>query len=99
VHKLLLENNSNHLTNWHIDNDYHFGGYAKWNIELIDFINQFKVKNNIQLCPIYTGKMMYGIIDLIQKNYFPKNTKILAIHTGGLQGVKGFNEANNNLLK
>ena len=46
---------------------------------------------NIQLDPIYTGKMMYGIIDLINKDYFPKDAKILVIHTGGLQGIDGMN--------
>ena len=47
---------------------------------------------NIQLDPIYTGKMMYGIFDLIAKNKFQKGTKILAIHTGGLQGIDGMNK-------
>lgn len=77
--------------NWELISDYHFGGYAKINIELISFINQFKVENNIQLDPVYTGKMMFGIFDLIKKEYFPKDSKILAIHTGGLQGIEGMN--------
>ncbi len=78
-------------TNWDLITDYHFGGYAKVNSELIQFINQFKATYNIQLDPVYTGKMMYGIFDLIDKNYFPKGSKILAIHTGGLQGINGMN--------
>lgn len=78
-------------SNWELISDYHFGGYAKINIELISFINQFKVENNIQLDPVYTGKMMFGIFDLIKKEYFPKDSKILAIHTGGLQGIEGMN--------
>jgi 1-aminocyclopropane-1-carboxylate deaminase len=41
---------------------------------------------------------MYGILDLLNKNYFPKGSNILAIHTGGLQGIEGFNQANNNIL-
>lgn len=77
--------------NWDLITDYHFGGYAKVNPELIQFINQFKATYNIQLDPVYTGKMMYGIFDLIDKNYFPKGSKILAIHTGGLQGINGMN--------
>jgi len=77
--------------NWKIISDYHFGGYAKVNAELIHFINQFKMDNNIQLDPIYTGKMMFGIFDLIKKGYFLKGSKILAIHTGGLQGISGMN--------
>ncbi|MCF8274599.1 MAG: pyridoxal-phosphate dependent enzyme [Flavobacteriaceae bacterium] len=77
--------------NWNIMTDYHFGGYAKVNETLIQFINQFKNDNNIQLDPVYTGKMMFGIFDLLEKGYFPKGSKILAIHTGGLQGISGMN--------
>lgn len=77
--------------NWQLITDYHFGGYAKINPQLISFINQFKVQHNIPLDPIYTGKMMFGIFDLISNGYFPKHSKILAIHTGGLQGIVGMN--------
>lgn len=77
--------------NWNIITDYDFGGYAKVNEALIHFINQFKKENNIQLDPVYTGKMMFGIFDLLGKGYFPKGSKILAIHTGGLQGISGMN--------
>jgi 1-aminocyclopropane-1-carboxylate deaminase len=70
---------------------YHFGGYAKISEELITFINKFKYETGIALDPIYTGKMLYGIVDLIKKEYFKKGTKILAIHTGGLQGIEGMN--------
>lgn len=77
--------------NWELINDYHFGGYAKINKDLISFINAFKRDYNVPLDPIYTGKMMYGIDDLVKKGYFPKNSKLLAIHTGGLQGIDGMN--------
>jgi 1-aminocyclopropane-1-carboxylate deaminase len=77
--------------NWELISNYHFGGYGKVNYELIAFINQFYEENQIPLDPIYTGKMAFGVIDLINKNYFPKNSKILLIHTGGLQGIKGMN--------
>lgn len=77
--------------NWKLVTDYHFGGYAKINTELVSFINQFKDLNNIQLDPVYTGKMLFGIFDLIEKNYFPKGSRILVIHTGGLQGIEGMN--------
>jgi 1-aminocyclopropane-1-carboxylate deaminase len=77
--------------NWDLITDYHFGGYGKVNSALISFINQFYQENKIPLDPIYTGKMVYGVLDLIQKNYFPENTKILLIHTGGIQGVEGMN--------
>ncbi len=78
-------------SNWEEQSDYHFGGYAKINEALIRFINDFYKKTNIPLDPIYTGKMMFGIVDLIHKGYFPKGSKILAIHTGGLQGIEGMN--------
>jgi 1-aminocyclopropane-1-carboxylate deaminase len=78
-------------SNWEVQLDYHFGGYAKINEELIRFINDFYKQTNIPLDPIYTGKMMFGIVDLINKGYFPKGAKILAIHTGGLQGIEGMN--------
>jgi len=79
-------------SNWEVQLDYHFGGYAKINTALIRFINDFYEQTNIPLDPIYTGKMMFGIFDLINKGYFPKEAKILAIHTGGLQGIEGMNK-------
>ena len=78
--------------NWKLITDYHFGGYGKIKPELISFINKFKKDYNIPLDPIYTGKMMYGIFDLIGKEFFPPNSKILVIHTGGLQGIAGVND-------
>ncbi|MEN9910428.1 MAG: hypothetical protein RLZZ540_3587 [Bacteroidota bacterium] len=77
--------------NWELITDYHFGGYGKVNEDLIDFINTFYSDNQIPLDPIYTGKMVFGVIDLIQKNYFPAHSNILLIHTGGLQGIRGMN--------
>jgi 1-aminocyclopropane-1-carboxylate deaminase len=77
--------------NWELINDYHFGGYGKVNEELVQFINQFYKQTKVPLDPIYTGKMVFGVIDLVQKNYFPDNAKILLIHTGGLQGIQGMN--------
>ncbi len=79
-------------TNWSMIDDYCFDGYAKLNKSLIEFINTFKKDTGIPLDPIYTGKMMYGIYRMIDHNYFPKNSRILAIHTGGLQGILGMNE-------
>ena len=77
--------------NWKLITDYHFGGYAKINAELITFMNGFKALNNVRLDPVYTGKMLFGIQDMINKDYFPKGSKILVIHTGGLQGITGMN--------
>lgn len=78
-------------TNWRLFNDYYFGGYAKVNAKLIHFINDFKSKTGIPLDPIYTGKMLYGVLDLIATGYFAPKTHILAIHTGGLQSIGGIN--------
>jgi len=80
------------MDNWQLITDYHFGGFAKINTELVTFINDFREQTEIQLDPIYTGKMLYGIVDLVQKGYFKDNVKILAIHTGGLQGIAGMNQ-------
>ena len=80
------------VKNWDLSGDYHFGGYAKVNERLIDFINQFKVNTGIALDPIYTGKMLFGIMDLIEKQHFKEGTSILAIHSGGTQGIEGMNE-------
>ena len=77
--------------NWELITEYHFGGYGKVNEALIGFINQFYIENQIPLDPIYTGKMVFGVIDLIKKNYFPAKSKILLIHTGGIQGIQGMN--------
>lgn len=78
--------------NYEIFTNYHFGGYAKFNHNLIDFINEFYKITRIPLDPVYTGKHMFAVLDLISKNYFKQNSKILFIHTGGLQGIDGFNE-------
>lgn len=78
--------------NWSLNLNYHFGGYGKVTPELILFINSFFEENNIPLDPIYTGKMVYGVMDLIEKNFFEKGSKILLIHTGGLQGIEGMNK-------
>ena len=78
-------------SNWELVTDYHFGGYGKINEELVGFINDFYQQTKIPLDPVYTGKMMFGIIELIENGFFPKGAKILAIHTGGLQGIKGMN--------
>ena len=71
---------------WHINDQYHMGGYAKKNDTLIAFIQNFQAKHNIPLDFVYTGKMMWGIFDLVQQGYFARGSRILAIHTGGLQG-------------
>jgi 1-aminocyclopropane-1-carboxylate deaminase len=80
-----------HIENWELVTEYHFGGYGKVNQDLVAFINHFYEKNNIPLDPVYNGKMVFGVMDKIANNYFPNNSKILLIHTGGLQGIEGMN--------
>ncbi|MDC7995899.1 1-aminocyclopropane-1-carboxylate deaminase/D-cysteine desulfhydrase [Altibacter sp. HG106] len=75
-----------------LTDDYCFGGYAKVTPSLISFINTFRLQNNIQLDPVYTGKMMWGLFDWVKNGKFPKNSRILAVHTGGLQGIAGMNQ-------
>ena len=89
-----LENDIKELTekrNWRLDLNYHFGGYGKINEELVAFINQFKRQTTIPLDPVYTGKMMYGLLDRVKNDNFVPGTQILAIHTGGIQGINGMN--------
>lgn len=78
--------------NFKITDSYCLGGYGKIDIDLVRFINEFKEKTNIPLDPVYTGKMMYGIMDLLKKGCFKENSCIFAVHTGGLQGVAGMNQ-------
>jgi 1-aminocyclopropane-1-carboxylate deaminase len=69
-----------------IFHDYHFGGYAKKTEPLINFMNDFYRQYQIPTDFVYTGKMMFGVIDLLKKDYFPAGSRILCLHTGGLQG-------------
>lgn len=79
-------------THWDIIDKYHFGGFGKYNDALIDFMNAFYSKHQMPLDAIYTAKMMYGVEDLIGQNYFPEGSKIICIHTGGLQGNQSLKE-------
>jgi len=69
---------------WLINDNYHFGGYAKTTPILLDFVSDFNEKYAIPIEPIYTGKLFYGIFDLIKKGYFPPNSSILVVHSGGV---------------
>jgi 1-aminocyclopropane-1-carboxylate deaminase len=77
--------------NWTLITGYHFGGYARVDAELVSFINEFYQQNAVLLDPVYTGKMIFGVMDLIRNGYFPEESKILAVHTGGIQGIQGMN--------
>lgn len=81
----------------------HDGSYGKITDENVRFINNFSEYYGIQLEPLYTGKMMRNIFRLIEDGFFPENARILAFHTGGLQGIPGANrmleEQNRPLIK
>lgn len=66
--------------------NYHFGGYAKYDQALINFMNEFFRLTNIPTDFVYTGKLAFALFDLIKKDHFPPNSKVLMIHSGGLQG-------------
>jgi 1-aminocyclopropane-1-carboxylate deaminase len=72
--------------------DYHFGGYAKTQPELISFIKRFVAEEGILIDPVYTAKLFFAIDDLIKKQYFKTTDKIAAVHTGGLLGIWGMKE-------
>ncbi|MDQ3016363.1 MAG: 1-aminocyclopropane-1-carboxylate deaminase/D-cysteine desulfhydrase [Bacteroidota bacterium] len=74
---------------WTLWPDFHFGGFAKSNKLLVSFMQSFTRATIIPLDPVYTAKMMYGICEKMKLGFFDKNDKILAIHTGGLQGLEG----------
>jgi len=86
VQSLIPDDNA---TIWELVHDYHFGGYARINKQLVDFMRIFHQQSGVQLDPIYTAKMLFGVIDMIKNGFFPEGSDVVAIHTGGLQGLDG----------
>lgn len=84
-----LAQKKNASENLRLYTDYHFGGYARTEPELLRFTHEFEQSHGILLEHVYTAKMLYGLYDLIKRDHFPKGTTIAAIHTGGLQGRVG----------
>ncbi|UOQ54511.1 1-aminocyclopropane-1-carboxylate deaminase/D-cysteine desulfhydrase [Hymenobacter cellulosivorans] len=78
--------------NYQLLTDYHFGGYAHFSAELLTFIHNFQVRHGVLLDPIYTGKLLYALLDQIQQSCFPVGSTVVAVHTGGLQGWQGFRQ-------
>ena len=72
--------------NWQLFDEWHFGGFGKWNKELLHFMNDFYKDNKIPLDVVYTSKMMYGLRELLDRNFFSSCDRVLCIHSGGLQG-------------
>ncbi|MDM9584848.1 pyridoxal-phosphate dependent enzyme [Nostoc sp. GT001] len=77
---------------WELVCDYHFGGYAKVNDELLLFSQQFTQEHGVPLDYVYTAKMFYGVMDLLKQGFFCKGDRLLLVHTGGLQGNAGMEE-------
>lgn len=86
---LLQQANISQNNHWHLQTELHHGGYAKVPLELSNFCEQFSLQTGIPIEPIYTGKMLYGLFKLIEQGYFKKGEYIVALHTGGLQGLAG----------
>jgi 1-aminocyclopropane-1-carboxylate deaminase len=83
-----IENLCNRVS-FEFHNEYHFGGYAKTNDELLTFIKDFTSSTGILIDPVYTGKLLFAIYDLISKEHFARGSRILAVHTGGITGILG----------
>jgi 1-aminocyclopropane-1-carboxylate deaminase/D-cysteine desulfhydrase-like pyridoxal-dependent ACC family enzyme len=89
ISDLVFEYRGKNFSNWSINTDFHFGGFAKLTKELVDFTIEFEKLNGFELDYIYINKMMYGISELIKSGYFKTGETIIAIHSGGLQGNYG----------
>jgi len=98
ISDLVFEYSEKHFSNWHLNTDYHFGGFAKLTKELVEFTKEFEKLNGFELDYIYTNKMMFGISELIKSGYFKSGETIVAIHSGGLQGNLGMQKKIEKLL-
>ena len=79
-------------TNWSVDFSFHGGAYARMSPELVQFINGFYQRSGIPLDPVYTAKMIRGLQQLMHDGTLNRKERVLAIHTGGLQGIAGMNQ-------
>lgn len=89
---------ANSSTNWQLISGYECGGYAKYDQTLAEYIENFKLKNQILLEPIYTAKLMRGVEDLNYKQFFKQGSHVVVLHSGGLQGLRGDSKFNLDLL-
>ena len=99
IKELLARNKTPAYSNWSIQTHFHFGGYARHTAVLIDFINEIRKNQGLPLEPVYTGKLFYGLFELAKAGFFPKGSKIMALHSGGLQGIRGFNERYGSMIE
>lgn len=84
----LLSGQIGQLADWQILLDYHHGGFGKTSPELMAFIDDFQARHRLALERVYTGKLLFGLYDLIRQGFFTPGQSIVAIHTGGLQGAR-----------
>ncbi|MDU0370938.1 1-aminocyclopropane-1-carboxylate deaminase/D-cysteine desulfhydrase [Hymenobacter endophyticus] len=80
-------------SNWELHTAYHGGGYAQLSPELRQFIQEFQARHGVLLDPVYTSKMLVGVLDLLAQGYFRPGSTVVAVHTGGLQAWAGFGGA------
>ncbi|RLA05342.1 MAG: 1-aminocyclopropane-1-carboxylate deaminase/D-cysteine desulfhydrase [Gammaproteobacteria bacterium] len=92
VQRLLQGQAQPYTNNWMIDKNFHFGGFAKTSPELIDFMNQLYKRTGLVTEPVYTGKTLFALYQHIEQGQFQPASKIMMIHTGGLQGLRGFKD-------
>ncbi|MGB1263090.1 MAG: 1-aminocyclopropane-1-carboxylate deaminase/D-cysteine desulfhydrase [Cognaticolwellia sp.] len=88
----LLPEQAKCYKNWQILNNYHGGGYAKFSAEDAARLRDFSNTVGIAFEPVYSGKMILALLDLIASGYFPAQHRIVLLHTGGLQGLGGMFE-------
>ena len=84
--RLLHLNGTSAYNNFSTWNEYHFGGYAKKTPALLQFMNEIYEQYELPTDFVYTSKLLFAVMDKIKNNWFPQNSKILCLHTGGLQG-------------
>lgn len=91
VNEKTYQDSESGLAKWRLISGYHGGGYArKLPEKLRDFWSNFEAETGLMLDPVYTLKMFWGISKLVQQNYWPPGSRIVAVHSGGLQGRRGF---------
>jgi 1-aminocyclopropane-1-carboxylate deaminase/D-cysteine desulfhydrase-like pyridoxal-dependent ACC family enzyme len=99
VRQLLTQSEHYRGQHWHIDDRFHAGGYARTTNALWDFMDTFKTCHAIELDAVYTGKLFYALFNMIAAGEFAAGTRILALHSGGLQGNSGFKRGSGDTAK
>ena len=73
--------------NWSLSTEYHFGGYARKNTQLLRFIEDFHEQFSLPIEPVYTGKLFYGVMEKIKAGYFRRGSSVLVLHSGGVYQI------------